>query len=157
MNVPNAETADPALVAVDYTSTGVWDKLPDALKAVIVPKNILLPVRYTPGALLADDNGWGWADIGKLWIPSEVEVYGCEHWGSKNGYSSGGFQQYPIFAQNMKRVKGAGDGGARYNWWLLSAAGGTSVYCAYVGINGVGNSPWVTSSGIQVPLCFRIA
>ena len=157
MQVPNATTADPAMVAVDYSATGVYDKLPAELKAVIVQKRALLPSRYTAGSLLTDDNSWAWADMGKLWIPSEIEVYGCEHWGSKNGYSSGGFQQYPIFATNMKRVKGAGDGGTRASWWLLSADGGGSARCARVRYSGCGYSSLASNAAIRAPLCFRIA
>ena len=156
-SVPNAETADPSLVTVDYRTTGVLDKLPSALTALIVPKNILLPVRYASGALLSNDNSWGWMNLGKLWIPSEIEVYGCEHWGSKNGYSSGGFQQYPIFAQNMKRVKGAGDGGGRSGWWLLSASGDSAMGCVGVGASGDCINTWATDADIRTPLCFRIA
>ena len=157
MQVPNATTANPAMVDVDYSATGVYDKLPAELKAVIVQKRALLPSRYTAGSLLTDDNSWAWADMGKLWIPSEIEVYGCEHWGSKNGYSSGGFQQYPIFATNMKRVKGAGDGGTRASWWLLSASGGNSTNFALVGNAGNGNNNHASHTTIRAPLCFRIA
>lgn len=157
MQVPNATTANPAMVDVDYSATGVYDKLPAELKAVIVQKRALLPSRYTVGSLLTDDNSWAWADMGKLWIPSEIEVYGCEHWGSKNGYSSGGFQQYPIFATNMKRVKGAGDGGTRASWWLLSAYGGNSAYFALVGYYGYGHYHYASYTAIRAPLCFRIA
>lgn len=157
MRVPNATTASPAMVAVDYSATGVYDKLPAELKAVIVPKRAWLPSRYTAGSLLTDDNTAAWADIGKLWVPSEIEVYGCEHWGSKNGYSSGGFQQYPVFSTNMKRIKGAGDGGARANWWLLSALGGYSTYFARVGNNGGGGDSSASNATIRAPLCFRIS
>lgn len=157
MQVPNATTANPAMVDVDYSATGVYDKLPAELKAVIVQKRALLPSRYTAGSLLTDDNSWAWADMGKLWIPSEIEVYGCEHWGSKNGYSSGGFQQYPIFATNMKRVKGAGDGGTRATWWLLSAGGGHSAAFAFVSPHGYGSYNNASDTTIRAPLCFRIA
>lgn len=157
MQVPNATTANPAMVDVDYSATGVYDKLPAELKAVIVQKRALLPSRYTAGSLLTDDNSWAWADMGKLWIPSEIEVYGCEHWGSKNGYSSGGFQQYPIFATNMKRVKGAGDGGTRATWWLLSAYGGHSASFARVSSGGHGSYHSASNAAIRAPLCFRIA
>lgn len=157
MQVPNGTTANPAMVAVDYSATGVYNKLPAELKAVIVQKRALLPSRYTAGSLLIDDNSWAWADAGKLWVPSEIEVYGCEHWGSKNGYSSGGFQQYPIFANNMKRVKGAGDGGARADWWRLSASGGNSTGFAYVNSLGYGHNGNASAAAVRAPLCFRIA
>jgi len=157
MDVPNATTATPALVSVDYSTTGVYDKLPTALKAVIVTKRLLLPSRYTAGSLLTDENNWSWANAGKIWIPSEVEVYGMEHWGSKNGFSGGGFQQYPIFATNMKRVKGAGEGGVRSHWWSLSADSGNSTHCANVSYSGGANHLSASSTNIYVPVCFRIS
>jgi len=155
--VPNAATADPALIAMDYSTTGVYDKLPAALKSVISPKRLLLPQRYTAGSLLTDDNSWGWADAGNLWIPSEIETYGCEHLGSKNGFSSSGFQQYEIFSTNMKRVKGVGDGGGRTTWWLLSTYGGNSTHFSNVYIYGTGSSIAASNSGRYAPICFRIA
>lgn len=157
MSVPNAATANPALVAVNYASTGVYDKLPAALKAAIVQKRILLPRRYTAGSLLTSDNAWDWADIGKLWLPSEIEVYGCEQWGSRNGYSGGGYVQYPIFANNMKRVKGAGHEGDRSSWWLSTANGGNSANCASVSTNGYVSGTSASYTAIRAPLCFRIA
>lgn len=157
MSVPNAATANPAMVAVNYTSTGVLDKLPDALQRAIVPKRILLPRRYTAGSLLTDDNAWDWADVGKLWLPSEIEVYGIEHWGSKNGYSGGGYVQYPIFAQNMKRIKRSGDGNGRSSWWLSSVRGGLSVHATLVGSDGAASSLGTSSTGVYAPVCFRIA
>ena len=157
MSVPNAATANPALVAVNYTTTGVYGKLPTPLKNAIITKRILLPRRYTAGTLLIDDNAGDWADMGKLWLPSEVEVYGMEHWGSKNGYSSYGYQQYPIFATNMHRVKGAGNGGARSAWWLSSAGGGNSTNCAYVSTYGNANNVSASGASVRAPLCFRIA
>ena len=162
MNVPNATTHTPALVSADYrTVGGILNTLPTALQNVIVTKRVLLPMRYTAGALLIDDNSWGWVDAGKLWLPSEMEVYGTNAWGTLNpanpGWSVGGFQQYPIFAHNMRRVKGAGDGGARSAWWLLSTRGGLSTIVAIVGNGGYASNANATSTAIRVPLCFRIA
>ena len=156
MSVPNAATANPALIAVNYASTGVYDKLPLELRNVIVPKRLLLPSRYTAGSLLIDDNSWAWADAGKLWLPSEVEVYGCNMWGSvlspNHGYSVGGYVQYPIFGQNMKRIKGAGDGGDRSYWWLSSVRGGYSTYCARVDISGNAYNNSASNTSIRAPL-----
>lgn len=79
INVPNTATANPALVAVDYTTTGVLDKLPTALRNVIVSKWVLLPQRYRADALLTDDNASIWVEMGELWLPSEFEVCGSVH------------------------------------------------------------------------------
>ena len=154
-NVPNAATADPATVAVNYSSTGVYDKLPAALKAVIVERRTLEPTRYSAGNLLTDDASWAWKDIGKLWIPNETEVYAQIAWGTRNGYSIGTTHQYPIFTDGKMRIKRKS--GSRAHWWLRSAFSGNSTYAAYV--NNAGHAALLNASlaGIAVPVCFRIS
>lgn len=141
---------------VDYTKDGIWSKLPEALKAVIVTKRALLPHRYSESGVLSNNNSLGWQDMGKLWIPSEIEVYGhgvC----ADNLWDKGGFVQYPIFNCNMRRVKGLGDGGGRYTWWLVSAtAGNTSNFC-YVSSAGNADHYDASTTWAGLPVCFRIA
>lgn len=155
MQVPNAATANPAMIPVDYSTTGVYDKLPAELKAVITQKNALLPIRYAAGSLLTDDQNWAWNDIGNLWIPSELEVFGASFWNT-NGYACGGFRQYPIFTQQSKRIKGNGSDIDRMAWWLLSAKSNDSaqVVRAFFGNSSPGNA---TYTGASAPICFRIA
>ena len=141
---------------VDYTNDGIWSKLPEALKAVIVTKRALLPQRYSASGVLSNNNSWGWQDMGKLWIPSEVEVYGCSVW-ANNALDKGGFVQYPIFNCNMRRVKGLGDGGGRNAWWLISAtAGNTGSFC-YVSGYGNANYNIASTTWVGLPVCFRIS
>ena len=161
MDTPSAAVADGTPTLEDFTSTGIFTTLPIELQNVIVQKRVLLPRRYMDGTLLIDDNSWDWRDIGLLWLPSEIEVYGCRQWGSNlspnQGWSSGGFQQYPIFANNMRRVKGAGDGGDRTYWWLLSASGGLSTTVCVVYSTGSASHNTASDTIIRTPLCFRIA
>ncbi len=155
MDVPNATGANPALVTVDYRFHGVYDKLPAELRTVIYPKHVILPQRYTVGSVLVNDNSFAEVNIGRLWTLAEVEVYGTEHFGSKNGLSGAGLQQYAIFANQMKRIKGRGDGGSRAYWWLLSTVGGHAGACACVADlgNGAQNG---ASRNYYIPLCFRV-
>lgn len=154
-HVPAGTSKNPPVKLVDYTNDGVWSKMPDELKAVIVTKRLLLPKRYSASGVLSNNNSWGWTNAGKLWIPSEVEVYGCGVWGN-NGYDKGGFVQYPIFSCNMDRVKGLGDGGGRATWWLMSAyVGNTSIFC-YVSYSGYANIDLASATWIGAPVCFRI-
>lgn len=140
---------------VDYTKDGIWSKLPEALKAVIVTKRALIPKRYSASDVLSNNNNWGWQDMGKLWIPSEIEVYGHGVW-ADNAFDKGGFVQYPIFNCNMRRVKGLGDGGVRTHWWLISAnAGNTSNFCFATNRGGADN--YIASNAwVGLPVCFRI-
>lgn len=160
MNVPNAATANPALVAVNYANTGVFDKLPSELQEVIVPKHIYTPNRYTSGSLLREDNGWARVEAGKLWLPSEVEICGCIMHGTQlsgNAYSGAGYVQYPLFSEGMRRIKGAGDGGERTSWWLSTVSGDSSTDCVRSDHFGGINRVVASGTTIYVPVCFRIA
>lgn len=153
--VPGGTAVGGAPVAVDYTTTGVYAFLPDELKAVIVPKRVYLPKRYSESGNLTSDNAGAWMDIGNLWVPAELEVAGAVIWGDVK-YGAMSFVQYPIFNCNANRIKGLGDGGSRYSWWTLSA---TTVYTtAFVCVYGsgivLGSSASYTSAG--APVCFRI-
>ena len=140
---------------VDYTKDGIWSKLPEALKAVIVTKRALIPKRYSTSGVLSNNNDCGWQDMGKLWIPSEVEVYGCGVW-ANNALDKGGFVQYPIFNCNMRRVKGLGDGVGRASWWLISAnAGDTGSFCR-VAHSGDAAKAIASAAWSGLPVCFRI-
>ena len=102
----------------------LYEKLPADVKNFIVTKRTLLEKRYSASGALTDSTGWGWADIGRLWLPSEYEVFGSTVWATK-GWSAGQAVQYPVFANSYKnRIKGAGPKGTRCYWWLASVGGG---------------------------------
>lgn len=154
-HVPSGTSKTSPVKLVDYRNDGIWSKLPDELKAVIVTKHALLPKRYSASGVLSNPNDWGWEDMGKLWIPSEVEVYGCGVW-ANNAYDKGGFVQYPIFNCNMRRVKGLDGGGSRNSWWLFSAgAADTSTFCS-VYYSGHVNIQIASNTLVGLPVCFRI-
>lgn len=153
--VPNSTSDAAVTTEVDYTAGGVLYYLPDKLKNQIITKRILLPGRYKAGSVLLNDNSWAWQITDKLWIPSEVEVYGAPCWGD-SGYGAGGFVQYPYFANNMNRVKRRCSSNDRCYWWLLSARSGNSTSFACVSNYGNYSHSSATSTWIAVPVCFRI-
>lgn len=107
----------------------LYNQLPEKTKAVIKNKRTLLEKRYSAAGALSDSTNWGWADAGKLWLPTEYEVYGSVVWGTK-GWSVGQAVQYPIFANSWRnRLKGDRPGGSRCSWWLASAGGGFVRQC----------------------------
>ena len=122
-----------------FLNENVWNMLPEELRAVISERECLQIVdgeesRYSL----------------KLWLPTEYEVFE-DDWASevKEG------QQFEIFKDPRNRIKGAGDGGGRAPWWLLSVCGGNSTYaCA---VNGYGNADsYHCSDASRVPVCFSI-
>lgn len=141
---------------VDYTKDGIWSKLPEALKAVIVAKRALLPQRYSASEVLSNNNSWGWQDMGKLWIPSEIEVHGHGVW-ADNPWDKGGFVRYPIFNCNMRSVRRLGDGGDRYGWWLISAYAGSIDRFCYIANYGNASSYTSSATWMGLPVCFRIS
>lgn len=148
-NVPNGTGNLPETEAVDYTAGGVYFFLPDALKNVIVEKRMYIPKRFSASGIQSEDNAGGWENIGKLWLPSEVEVTGAPIWGC-NKYGAMGSVQYPLFANNMNRNIG------RNSWWTLSASSGLAAYFVYVIYTGYVNFS-NASNDYRGPVCFRVA
>lgn len=139
---------------VDYSTTGVYDKLPDSLKAVIIGKVALLETRYYAASMASQPSSWGWKDCGKLWLPTEVEVVGCGVWAAHARSIGGTAVQYPIFCGTMNRVKYQNN--LRRTWWTLTPGiGGYSTWCDIFD-NGAANADSASRSGYSIPICFRI-
>lgn len=100
--------------------------LPEGLTKYLLTQRVLLEERYSASGALNDSNGWSWQDIGKVWSPSEMEVYGCPVWGTK-GYSVGFDCQFDLFRNTAHRLNRT-----RCHWWLRSVMGGSSSHVCYV-------------------------
>ena len=133
----------------------IYKLLPSDVKAYIIPKRSLLEVRANKNNILTSSTSFKWKEMGKLWLPSEFEVFGSVECGTKL-WSAGQSVQYPIFANSWeKRVKGAGNGGARQFWWLSTVYDGHKEFVNI--IDGTG-FPFRTnpSNLYYIPICFRI-
>ncbi len=155
-NNGNATDGCPYMVSNLHTWLATLSShLPQAVKDHIVTKRSLMEIRYSASGALTDSTGWGWKDIGLLWVPHEYEVFGAVVWATK-GYGQGQAMQYPIFANSyLNRIKGAGHGGSRCDWWLASVRSGASTYACAVSDYG-GADHWYASGAGRVPVCFRI-
>ena len=112
-----------------------WEKLfeaclPEGLTKYLLDQRVLLEERYSASGALTDSNSWSWQSIGRVWSPSEMEVYGCPVWGTK-GYSVGFDCQFDLFRDTAHRLNGN-----RYGWWLRSVASGSASYVCYVNSSG---------------------
>lgn len=96
-----------------------------------------------------------WSNRGRLFLPTEREVYGASVWQS-NAYAANVlYNQWPIFAGSGRHIiKGAGDGGGRSFWWLEVAASATNFasVSSYVYANN-GNA---ATTSVRAPLCFLL-
>ena len=124
-----------------------WEKafeacLPEGLTKYLLTQRVLLEERYSASGPLSDSNSWSWQDIGKVWSPSEMEVYGCPVWGTK-GYSVGFDCQFDLFRDTAHRINGN-----RCNWWLRSVASGSASYVCYV--NNLGSAYYPSATDVWV-------
>ena len=144
---------------LNNTSTGVFSTLPSDLKSCIIEKRAQLEERYSSGGAVFADTGWAWCNIGKLWLPTEVEVWGHPVQ-SELGLGTGGGGcniQYPIFQGGAKHIiKGDGNGGSRRSWWEASATRSDATSFCDVTYFGSASYPVASDTGIRAPLCFRI-
>lgn len=110
----------------------------------------------TMAAGAGSPTNWAWTDRGRLFLPTEREVYGAPAWGNAGGYEAGDlYNQWPIFAGSARHImKGAGDGGGRSHWWLGTA--NSAAYFANVDASGHASYGNAVSTGIRVPLCFLL-
>lgn len=147
----------------NYANAGILQLLPTKLTNLIITKRNLLDSRYDSTKLLTYSTGWNWGDMGKLWLPNELEAYGFQV-RSNMGYAQGYWNpeanigvSYPIYTNSGRnRIKRISSGG-RSPWWLSSAAGTNSTYVCICSYYGDATSDLATISGIRCPLCFRIA
>ena len=110
----------------------------------------------TMAAGAGSPTNWAWSDRGRLFLPTEREVYGAPAWANAGGYEAGSlYNQWPIFAGTGRHIiKGAGDGGGRSYWWLESATSATNF--AFVTGTGYAYSSYAADTTIRVPLCFLV-
>ena len=157
---PNPWRASKLFQTLNDEVTGVFATLPADLKPLIIPKTALLERRYSEAGALEASTGWDWNNMGKLWLPTEVEVFGNTFWSDGDaGWTGGGGcnLQYPIFYGGAKHIiKGAGNGGSRCTWWEASAQRQSSSHVCIVHHHGHAGTNVATWAGIYVPLCFRI-
>ncbi len=130
--------------------------LPSDLQSVIGRKTILLETRYSAAGSLNSANGAEWADIGKLWIPTEYEVFGYISKGT-NPYSAGLMIQYPLFINNTKyRLKKSLDDNQYHDWWLNTTCSGNTTQSCSVSVQGRPDSLPVQWKA-YAPICFTIS
>ena len=143
-------------------NAGIYHLLPTELRNVIIQKRMLLDNRYSSSSALTYSPNWDLADMGYLWLPDEIEVYGTQV-RSNLGYGQGYWNPeahigvaYPLFlGQGRNRVKRTSNG-TRSHWWLSVASAGYSTNVCCVNGGGSANNGTATYAGIRCPLCFRV-
>ena len=134
----------------DWEINDFLPALPTELRNAIMSQRVLLEERYSSSEALTESSGYSWADLGKIWSPSEMEVYGCPVWGTK-GYSVGFDCKFALFTDTASRINGN-----RVYRWLRSVAGGSSSSACYVGDAGRASSDSLSYGWVRPWPCFLI-
>lgn len=161
--VNNAGTAyGDKSVGGNFSGGGIRQLLPSDVRGAIIQKRQLLDTRYSGSSLLDYSNSWAWNDMGYLWLPNEIEVYGTQirsnasqhqGWWNPEAQCSA---QYPIFRTSCAaRIKRISSGG-RANWWLSSVVSYPAEGACLVDGSGGAGGFFTTFAGVRCPLCFRI-
>lgn len=87
---------------------------------------------------------------GKIWLPTEYEVFGDAYW---NDDAEG--EHFELFKDPANRVKCVAGTTARAYWWLASVCSGHSTSACLVGNSGHADGSGVTYEW-RVPVCFTI-
>ena len=145
----------------------IYPCLPSDLRAVIANKsNYLDKVKINDLANGIVASGKVWKNMGKLWMPTEYELFGKTIFGTK--YSNGASRQYQLFNENLNHLRlkhfdeNVSDiNGGTYNYWLATPSKISSEVC-YVqvypdNIPHVRTTSYNTRGNVYLPLCFRVA
>jgi hypothetical protein len=124
--------------------------LPSELQGYLKNHRSLVEVRYSASGNLNASTGWKWADLGKVWSPSEVEVYGMVVHGTPV-HTQGLDSQFPIFRETKDRINGG-----RVHWWLRVVSGSSASYVCYVYTTGHAYYGSATNTWVRPLPCFLL-
>jgi hypothetical protein len=161
MNGVNNSTTN-KIGAVGFNGTGgcYLNTFSTALRNIMIEQPFLAPQRYNANSALNDHTScnWNWEGRGKLFAPSEIEVYGTQIHSKQASLAQCDFEGYGPYCQwdIFKTVAGRLLFG-RTSFWLSSVAGGGSTFACIVYGGGLATVHSTSTTNIRAPLCFHIA
>lgn len=147
---------------LNCSSGGILQMLPSACQNVLIQKRTWSEEQYNASSQVNYPTGYAWRDMGKIWIPHEVEICGYQ----PNSYNRGEAgtldnltrnlsKMYPLF-RYQTRVKTGANTGARSNYWLCCPSGLASTDVCYVTAGGHVANYVATYTACSVCFGFRI-
>ena len=104
--------------------------------------------------ITATTSSGGWFSRGKLFLPTEDEIWGREIFTIRSYHGQKGL---PIFDGSRRHIsKGIGNGASRSAWWSMSAYAGSSTYFCNVDYSGNPSSNCASTSA-GAPVCFLLS
>ena len=137
----------------DWMNTTFYNYLPTAWKNALKDIRVYQAIRYSAEGNLTNDNGGAWINLGKVWAPSEIEVWGSVRLGTPHNTPTliaCTDKKLPIFENGRTVIR------SRIAWWGRVAACGSSTGACYVGSNGTASCNAATDGWVQPLPCFHI-
>lgn len=123
-------------------------RFPKEWQDVMLDRRALVEERYGSSGKIQDSNNWSWANLGKLWSLSEIEIYGHSIWGTK-GFSEGIDCQLAIFKRSKARRLST-------STWLRTPASGSSTNICYAVAYGYGFYTSASTDWVYPRPCFLV-
>ena len=147
---------------LNCSSGGILQMLPTNCQNVLIDVRSWVEEQYDSSKQTVQPTGNKWANIGKIFIPHEVEVCGYQ----PNSYNRGEAgnidnltrnltKMYPLFRQQT-RVKLGANTGARSNYWLRCPSGIASTWVCCVDAYGRVTNTCAAIDPMSVCFGFRI-
>ena len=154
-NNGNADESSPwrASNLFSWMNETFYGYLPAAWKSALKDIRVYNPIRYSASDTLTDDNGGKWMSLGKVWAPSEIEVWGSVRLSTPHNKPTlipCTDKKLPIFENGRTVIR------SRYTWWERSVAAGSSTNACTVSYNGGADGLAATSETIRPLPCFHI-
>ncbi|BCS58569.1 hypothetical protein ADLECEL_24540 [Adlercreutzia equolifaciens subsp. celatus] len=137
----------------DYLNNTLLPKFPAEVRAVMKERIALIESRYSASGKLTASNNWAWKPIGRLWLPSEPELFGRNQWGDPYGDAQG--SQFPNFRDPSDRIFRT-PAGERSGVWSRSVAAGGSVGACHAAACGYADPASAAGTWVGVAPCFLI-
>lgn len=148
---------------LNCSSGGILQMLPTNCQNVLIEKRTWSEEQYDGSKQVNYPTGHGWRDMGKIWVPHEVEICGYqpnsynrnEDGGNLDNLTRNSTKMYPL-SRYQNREKTGANTGARSHYWLCCPSGFASACVCNVDADGLVNNSGATNSDISVCFGFRI-
>ena len=137
----------------EWMNTTFYNYLPAAWKSALKDIRVYQAIRYSESGKLTDDNGGAWISLGKVWAPSEIEVWGSWRRGTSLNTPTGiacTDKKLPIFENGRTVIR------SRIYWWVRVACAGSSSHACFVHNYGNSNANAATYEWVRPLPCFHI-
>lgn len=131
--------------------------LPQAWRDHLLNVRLYQQIRYATSGSLTADNGGEWNNLGEIWVPDEIEVWGAVRLGSpQNGATliANTSRQLPIFENGRTVIRCYN--GNRGGWWERAASAGGAALACYVASDGVAGGYNASGAAVRPLPCFHM-